>query len=60
LFCRYETGKQAILVYIYFSQNKETEDFSELESEVSSADGKVLQVAIGSHKAPHSKHFIGE
>lgn len=60
MFDHYKTGKQAVLVHIYFSQDKNTEDFSEFESLVSSAGVESLQVVTGSRKAPLPKYFVGE
>ncbi|MBJ2067386.1 ribosome rescue GTPase HflX [Serratia odorifera] len=60
MFDRYEAGEQAVLVHIYFSQDKDTEDLSEFESLVSSAVVDALQVVTGSRKAPHPKYFVGE
>ncbi|AGQ29152.1 GTP-binding protein HflX [Serratia liquefaciens] len=60
MFDRYEAGEQAVLVHIYFSQDKDTEDLSEFESLVSSAGVEALQVVTGSRKAPHPKYFVGE
>ncbi|AVJ15945.1 GTPase HflX [Serratia sp. MYb239] len=60
MFDRYEAGEQAVLVHIYFSQDKDTEDLSEFESLVSSAGVQALQVVTGSRKAPHPKYFVGE
>ncbi|KAA8998201.1 GTPase HflX [Affinibrenneria salicis] len=60
MFDRYETGERAILVHIYFSQDKDTEDLQEFESLVSSAGIETLQVVTGSRKAPHPKYFVGE
>lgn len=60
MFDRYETGEQAVLVHIYFSQDKDSEDLSEFESLVSSAGVEALQVVTGSRKAPHPKYFVGE
>ncbi|PVZ89092.1 GTPase HflX [Serratia sp. S1B] len=60
MFDRYETGEQAVLVHIYFSQDKDSEDLSEFESLVSSAGVDALQVVTGSRKAPHPKYFVGE
>ena len=57
MFDRYEAGEQAVLVHIYFSQDKDTEDLSEFESLVSSAGVEALQVVTGSRKAPHPKYF---
>lgn len=60
MFDRYEAGEQAILVHVYFSQDKDTEDLDEFESLVSSAGVAVLQIITGSRKAPHPKYFVGE
>ncbi|MDX6916767.1 ribosome rescue GTPase HflX [Pectobacterium carotovorum] len=60
MFDRYESGERAILVHIYFSQDKDTEDLLEFESLVSSAGIESLQVVTGSRKAPHPKYFVGE
>lgn len=60
MFDRYEAGERAILVHVYFSQDKDTEDLLEFESLVSSAGIASLQVITGSRKAPHAKYFVGE
>jgi GTP-binding protein HflX len=60
LFDRYDTGEQAILVHIFFSQDKDMEDLQEFESLVSSAGVEALHVITGSRKAPHPKYFVGE
>jgi len=60
LFDRYDTGEQAILVHIFFSQNKDMEDLQEFESLVSSAGVETLHVITGSRKAPHPKFYVGE
>ncbi len=60
MFDRYKTGEQAVLVHIYFSQDKDTEDFSEFESLVSSAGVEAFQVVTGSRNAPHPKYFVCE
>ncbi|CFQ60345.1 putative GTPase HflX [Yersinia frederiksenii] len=60
MFDRYEAGEQAVLVHIYFSQDKNTEDLSEFEALVSSAGVEALQIVTGSRKAPHPKYFVGE
>lgn len=60
MFDRYEAGERAVLVHIYFSQDKDTDDLLEFESLVSSAGIESLQVITGSRKAPHSKYFVGE
>ena len=60
MFDRYEAGEQAVLVHIWFSQDKEVEDLQEFETLVSSAGVEALQVVTGSRKAPHPKYFVGE
>ncbi|MGL9719989.1 ribosome rescue GTPase HflX [Symbiopectobacterium sp.] len=60
MFDRYEAGERVVLVHIYFSQDKDTDDLLEFESLVSSAGIESLQVITGSRKAPHSKYFVGE
>lgn len=50
MFDRYEAGEQAVLVHIYFSQNKDTEDLREFEALVSSAGVEALQIVTGSRK----------
>jgi GTP-binding protein HflX len=60
LFDRYDAGEQAILVHIWFSQDKETEDLQEFETLVSSSGVEALRVITGSRKAPHPKYFVGE
>ncbi|QZN96830.1 ribosome rescue GTPase HflX [Symbiopectobacterium purcellii] len=60
MFDRYEAGERAVLVHIYFSQDRDTDDLLEFESLVSSAGIESLQVITGSRKAPHSKYFVGE
>ncbi|XBS70422.1 ribosome rescue GTPase HflX [Acerihabitans sp. KWT182] len=60
MFDRYDTGEQAILVHIFFSQDKDMEDLQEFESLVSSAGVEALHVITGSRKAPHPKYFVGE
>jgi len=56
---RYDTGEQAILVHIFFSQDKDMEDLQEFESLVSSAGVEALHVITGSRKAPHPKYYVG-
>lgn len=60
MFDRYDAGEQAVLVHIYFTQDKVMEDLEEFESLVSSAGVEALQVVTGSRKAPHPKYFVGE
>ena len=60
MFDRYDAGEQAVLVHIYFTQDKDMEDLQEFESLVSSAGVEALQVITGSRKAPHPTYFVGE
>ena len=60
MFDRYDAGEQAVLVHIYFTQDKDMEDLQEFESLVSSAGVEAMQVITGSRKAPHPKYFVGE
>lgn len=60
MFDRYDAGEQAILVHIFFSQDKDMEDLQEFESLVSSAGVAALHVVTGSRKALHPKYFVGE
>lgn len=60
MFDRYDAGEQAILVHIFFSQDKDMEDLQEFESLVSSAGVAAQHVVTGSRKAPHPKYFVGE
>ena len=60
MFDRYDAGEQAILVHIWFSQDKETEDLQDFETLVSSSGIEALRVITGSRKAPHPKYFVGE
>lgn len=60
MFDRYEGGEQAVLVHIYFSQDRDADDLNEFEALVSSAGVTALQLVTGSRKAPHPKYFVGE
>lgn len=60
MFDRYDAGEQAILVHIFFTQDKDVEDLQEFEALVSSAGVEALHVVTGSRKAPHPKYFVGE
>lgn len=60
MFDRYDAGEHAVLVHIYFTQDKDMEDLQEFEALVSSAGVEALQVITGSRKAPHPKFFVGE
>ncbi len=59
MFDRYGIGEQAVLVHIYFPQDKDNEDLREFETLVSSAGVDALQMVTGSRKAPHPKYFVG-
>ncbi|MDA0111565.1 GTPase HflX [Vibrio mediterranei] len=60
MFDRYESGEQAVLVHINFTQEGEWEDLSEFEMLVSSAGVNALQVVTGSRQSPHPKYYVGE
>ncbi|GAA0479606.1 MULTISPECIES: ribosome rescue GTPase HflX [Tatumella] len=60
MFERYDAGEQAVLVHIWFSQDRDVEDLEEFETLVSSSGVESLQVVTGSRKAPHPKYFVGE
>ena len=60
MFERYDAGEQAVLVHIWFTQDRDVEDLQEFETLVSSAGVESLQVVTGSRKAPHPKYFVGE
>lgn len=50
MFDRYDAGEQAVLVHIWFSQDKELEDLQEFETLVSSAGVEALQVITAAVK----------
>ncbi|WP_261816128.1 ribosome rescue GTPase HflX [Vibrio gallicus] len=60
MFDRYESGEQAILVHINFTQEGEWEDLAEFEMLVSSAGVTNLQTVTGSRQSPHHKYYVGE
>lgn len=60
MFDRYDAGEQAVLVHIWFVQDKDVEDLQEFESLVSSAGVEALQIVTGTRKTPHPKYFVGE
>ncbi|MFA0088793.1 GTPase HflX [Vibrio sp. 10N.286.49.C2] len=60
MFDRYESGEQAVLVHINFTQEGEWEDLNECEMLVSSAGVNTLQVVTGSRQSPHPKYYVGE
>ncbi|MDC9620928.1 GTPase HflX [Xenorhabdus sp. XENO-7] len=60
MFDRYEGGELAVLVHVFFSQEKDTENLNEFESLVTSAGVSPVQIVTGSRKAPNPKYFVGE
>ena len=60
MFDRYEGGELAVLVHVFFSQEKDIDDLQEFESLVTSAGVKPVQIITGSRRAPHSKYYVGE
>lgn len=60
MFDRYQAGEQAVLVHIYFSQDKNAEDLNEFAALVASAGVETRQIITGSRKAPHPKYYVGE
>ncbi len=60
MFDRYDAGEQAVMVHIWFVQDKDMEDLQEFEALVSSAGVDALQVVTGTRKSPHPKYFVGE
>ncbi|ETT02788.1 GTPase HflX [Providencia sp. PROV188] len=60
MFDRYEGGELAVLVHVFFDQEKDVDNLAEFESLVTSAGVKPVQIVTGSRKAPHPKFFVGE
>ncbi|MXP67678.1 ribosome rescue GTPase HflX [Pantoea sp. Aalb] len=60
MFNRYDAGERAVLVHIWFFQDKELENLQEFKNLVTSAGIEVLQVVIGKRNIPHSKYFVGK
>lgn len=60
MFDRYEGGEQAVLVHVFFAQDKNVEDLQEFESLVTSAGVVPVQIVTGSRSAPHPKYYVGE
>ncbi|MEJ1594605.1 GTPase HflX, partial [Escherichia coli] len=52
MFDRYEGGELAVLVHVFFSQEKDIDDLQEFESLVTSAGVKPVQIITGSRRAP--------
>lgn len=60
MFERYESGEQAVLVHINFTQEGEWEDLSEFQMLVTSSGASILQTITGSRQSPNPKYFVGE
>lgn len=59
MFERYQSGEQAVLVHIDFSDDDDREELDELEMLVASAGVSTLGVVTGKRAAPHPKYFVG-
>ena len=59
MFERYETGENAVLVHIDFSDEDSREDLVELQLLVESAGAQSIGVITGSRRAPDRKFFVG-
>ncbi|MDN4502095.1 GTPase HflX [Alteromonadaceae bacterium BrNp21-10] len=59
MFDRYESGEQAVLVHINFSDESSREDLHELQMLVSSAGVNAVDVITGSRQTPHPRYFVG-
>lgn len=60
LFDRHEGGELAVLVHVFFANEKDTENLIEFESLVISAGIKPVQIITGNRKSPQAKYFVGE
>lgn len=60
MFDKYEGSELAVLVHVFFFQEKDTENLVEFESLVTSAGVKPLQIVTGSRNSPHPKYYVGE
>ncbi|PAV01418.1 GTPase HflX [Arsenophonus sp. ENCA] len=60
MFDRHEGGELAVLVHVFFSNEKDTENLIEFESLVISAGIKPVQIITGNRKSPQDKYFVGE
>lgn len=60
LFDRHEGGELAVLVHVFFSNEKDTENLIEFESLVISAGIKPVQIITGNRKSLQAKYFVGE
>lgn len=60
MFDRHEGGELAVLVHVFFANEKDTENLIEFESLVISAGIKPVQIITGNRKSPQAKYFVGE
>ncbi|MFS1562279.1 MAG: ribosome rescue GTPase HflX [Candidatus Arsenophonus phytopathogenicus] len=60
MFDRHEGGELAVLMHVFFSNEKDTENLIEFESLVISAGIKPVQIITGNRKSPQAKYFVGE
>lgn len=60
MFDRHEGGELAVLVHVFFSNEKDTENLIEFQSLVISAGIKPVQIITGNRKSPQAKYFVGE
>ena len=51
---------KAVVVHVFFSQNKNIEDLQEFQLLAESANVEILQVITTSRSTPQAKYFIGE
>ena len=51
---------KAVVVHVFFSQNKNIEDLQEFQLLAESADVEILQIITTSRATPQAKYFIGE
>lgn len=59
MFERYESGEQAVLVHVDFSDEQNKEDIDELQMLVSSAGVNNAGIVTASRTAPQAKYFVG-
>lgn len=59
MFERYESGEQAVLVHVDFSDEQNKEDIDELQMLVSSAGVNNAGIVTASRSAPVAKYFVG-
>ena len=51
---------KAVVVHVFFSQNKNIEDLQEFQLLAESANVEILQIITTSRATPQAKYFIGE